>query len=94
MITETIFVFDLIGWFAAHDVVGKQYNFLEPTQPDGRRLIARGSSNPPFTSPKKSVTKLGAYGPRHISTTGVTLHRSPKQADILKKFNGHSMVSE
>jgi hypothetical protein len=32
MITEAIFVFDLIGWFAAHDVVGKQYNFLEPTQ--------------------------------------------------------------
>jgi hypothetical protein len=34
MITDAIFVFDLIGWFAAHDVVGKQYNFLEgePTQ--------------------------------------------------------------
>jgi hypothetical protein len=34
MITKAIFLFDLIGWFAAHDVVGKQYNFLErePTQ--------------------------------------------------------------
>jgi len=62
--------------------------------PDGRRLIARGPSNPPLTSPKKSLTKLGAYGPRHISTTGVTLHHSLKQADILNKFNGHSMASE
>jgi hypothetical protein len=28
MIAEAIFVFNLVGWFVAHNV-GKQYNFLE-----------------------------------------------------------------
>jgi len=34
VITGAIFVFDLVDWFAAHDVVCKRYNFLEsePTQ--------------------------------------------------------------
>jgi len=34
MITEAIFVFNFVGWFAALDVVSKHHNFLErePTQ--------------------------------------------------------------
>ena len=29
VITEAILAFDLVGWFAADDVVRKQYNFVE-----------------------------------------------------------------
>ena len=61
--------------------------------PDGRRPIALGPSNPPSTSPNKSVMKLGAYGPRHISSTGVTLHRFPKQVNFLQKFSCHNVVA-
>ena len=34
VITEAILVFDLVGWFAADNVVRKQHNFVEsePTQ--------------------------------------------------------------
>jgi len=34
VITEAILAFDLVGWFAADDVVRKQHNFVEsePTQ--------------------------------------------------------------
>jgi hypothetical protein len=102
MTTETIFILDLVGWFAVQDFVCEQHDFVksEATQlepwplPDGRFSTSRGPRNPPLTSPNKSVINLGAYGPRHISTAEVTLHRSPKQADFLQKFNGHSLVSE
>jgi hypothetical protein len=52
------------------------------TVPDGRSPIAVGPSNPPLTSPNKYVMKIGTFGLRHISTTGVTLHRSLKKADL------------
>jgi hypothetical protein len=102
MLTEVIFVLGSMGRFAAHDVVSKQYNFVESeltlldprAVPDVRRLIVPDPSNPPLTSPKKSVMKIGTFGPCHITTTGVTLLRSPKQAHILQKFNGHNMVIE
>jgi hypothetical protein len=72
-----------------------EFTLLEPrAAPDGRRLIALGASNPPITLPTKSVINIGTFGPRHISTTGVTLHHFPKEADFFPEFNGHNMVIE
>jgi hypothetical protein len=100
--TYSILVLNSMGRFAAHDVVSNQQNFeesesaaLEPrAAPDGRRVTALDTSHSPITSPSETVTKKGTCRPRHITFTGATTHRFPKQADIFKEFNGHGMVIE
>jgi hypothetical protein len=70
-----------------HSLAGSEFTLPEPwALPDGRRLIAHGPSYPPITSPYKSVMKIGMFQPRHITTTGVTLHRLLNQADICLKY--------
>jgi len=46
------------------------------------KLIAYDSSNPLSTPPTITVHFRGICGPRHIATTGITLHLTPKQPDI------------
>jgi len=75
MVTEAKLFFDLVGWFAAQDVVRNKYNFyeseitqLEPwSVPDGRRPTVPDPSNSLSTSPPKSFCTMGVCGPRHIS---------------------------
>jgi len=50
---------------------------------NGRRLITPDPNNPPVTSPTKSFRNIGICGPRHISTGGITLQLTLKQADVL-----------
>jgi hypothetical protein len=91
MCTQAIFALDPGDLFAVYDVVFDESNFLEgeitllEPRPllDGRRLIAHDPSNPPLTSPTKSFRNTGICGPRHISTVGITLHLTSKQADVL-----------
>jgi len=68
----------------AQNILEGQITLLEPRPLlDGRRLITPDPSNPPVTSPTKSCRKTGICGPRHISTAGITLHLTSKQADVL-----------
>ena len=97
-----VFFCDPAGFIAANDVVCYQQNFLEGEitllepgpKPNGRRRTTLLSSNPLFTSPTEIVGHSGIRGPRHISTSGITLHRTPKEADILKILNGVVLVTE
>jgi len=101
MVTEVIFVSDLVGTFTAQDVVCNDYNFseceitqLEPRAvPNGRRRTALNPSNTPMTSPSKSVT-TGACLPRHISFAGVTLHLTLNKAHVLQKLNRQFVVTK
>jgi len=48
----------------------------------------------PLTSPTKSFTETGIYGPRHISTSRITHHLIPKQSDVLQELNRYWFVTE
>ena len=41
-----------------------------------------------------SIERRRICGPRHISTAGITLHSTPKQADVPKKLNGVAFLAE
>jgi len=72
-----------------------EITLLEPgPKPNGRSGMALFSSNPLLTSPTKFIGDSGIRGPRHISTAGITLHRTPKQAENLKVLNGVAFVAE
>ena len=52
------------------------------------------SQQPSFDIANEIFQKPGICGPRHISTTGITLHRTPKQADVLQERNGVGFLAE
>jgi hypothetical protein len=102
MFTEAVFLLDMVGRFAVHDVVREEKNFkegeftlMEPRAvPDRLRLTTPSPTNHPSTSPTKSLIGTGIYIPLHISTTFVALHLTPKQARVLKKLNGQGLFSK
>ena len=71
---------------------------LEPRGvPDGRRPTTPGPSNTFSTLPPKSVGTVLVCGPRHISSTDVTLHLTPNQAHVLelnRQFHVSKQVRE
>jgi len=61
-----------------------EFTLLEPRPYlDRRRLIVLDPSNPPLTPSTKTFRMSGIYGTLHISTAGISLHLTPKQADVL-----------
>jgi hypothetical protein len=94
MWTEAMFVLDLVGRYAAHDVICEEQNFLEDeitlleprAVPNRPRPRTPCPSNHPPTSPPKSFSGTGFSAPRHISTTTVTLNLAGKQSDVLQEF--------
>jgi len=102
MRTKAIFALDPGGFFATHDVVCNEHNFLESEftllEPGPKlnrsRLSAPEANNPRVTSPTKSPGNNGIRAARHITTAGNTLHRTPKQADVLQELNGVRLIAE
>jgi len=102
MRTKAIFASDPGGFFATHDVVCKEHNFLEGEftllEPgpklNGSRLSAPDASNPRVTSPTKSLGNTGIRAARHITTARITLHRTPKQSDVPQKANGVRLIAK
>jgi hypothetical protein len=102
MVTEVMFVFDLVGTVAPQDVVRNRNNFqecevtqLEPgAMPNGRRPTTPDPSNTPSTLPPKYLIMSGVCGPCHISFANVTLHPTQDETHILQEFNRQFMASE
>ena len=102
MVTEIMFVFDLVGRVAPQDVVRNRNNFqeCEVTQPEpgavpnGRCPTTPDPSNIPSTSPLKSLIMSGVCGPRHISFANVTLHPTQDETHVLQEFNRQFMASD
>ena len=62
----------------------KEITLLEPRPKlDGHRLIAPIPSNTPVTSPTEAFSNIAICRPRHISATGIAVHLTPKQTDVL-----------
>jgi hypothetical protein len=95
-------VLDLAGRFGVHDFASEENNFLEGeitmleprTVLYGPRLRTLGPSNLPSTSPTKSFRNISFCRTRHISTTSVALHLTPKQAHILQELDNDCLVTE
>jgi hypothetical protein len=97
-----MFVLDLVGRFAAHDVASEENNLLEGEitmlEPRavlyGPRLRTLSPSNLPSTTPTKSFRKISFCGTRHISTTSVALHLTPKQSHFLQELDNHCLFTK
>jgi hypothetical protein len=102
MLTEVMFVFDLVGFVAAEDVVRYLHYFhecnitqLEPRAvSDGCRPTTPDPSNTLPTLPSKSFITIAVCGPRHISSADVTLHVTPNETHVLEKLNCQFHVSK
>jgi hypothetical protein len=85
-----MFFLGLVGQFAAHDVVREENNFLEGEitllEPravlDGPGLRTLRPSNVPSTPATKHLRNIRICAPHHITTTGIALHLTMKQAHV------------
>jgi hypothetical protein len=102
VISEMMFILDVVGWFAAQDFVSEVQNLLEgnirvvePRTVFNRpRRRARGSTYLPTTSPPETIGNSWESVPGHITTAGVTLHLTAKYSYVLQELNTSSVVAE
>jgi hypothetical protein len=77
---EVMFLLDLVGRFAAYDVIHEEKTFQEAEMTlmepramlDGQGFITHGTTNLPSTSPTKSRRNTGIYG--HFISQPLLLH--------------------